>query len=301
MAEEYNLEESMKEMMALFNDPALQEQYKQKLGAKRFGDLMNLGLNIGDIATSKNQIRRGEELRAGIKDPALYTPTKGDENLQRALGTAQRDIYNTSAQLAPAELARMENYFMGQRNAMQTGQASDYGALMQANQLNNQRAGLQIASMNEGLIDKNRERYDSLLGVELNNNAAYQNRMMSQDAFRQERYYKELEEAAALESVGRSNRRDSLYSTADSFTNLIDRGEYSGDAGEAMGQFGSWLGKGTKNLYNKARHGRRTGQVDGYDMNRIFRGQDEPYRNYRNPYEEEEYMSSMRPGNFRGY
>ena len=266
------------------NDPDFIGRMKERLGDKAFSNFMTLGANIMDINTSRQQINKADLLEDQLKKPSIYTPTRGDENLRTAISDAQRGIYDNKVQLAPAELVNMENYFNDLNNAKiaSTGQAGQYGALAQGASLRRQRGGNQIAAMNAGLISDKQKRYDSLVGMQLENNAGFEGRMLGANQLQLADYYKQAEANALLGSTGRSNMRNSIYNVlptiSDTYKNTraLGRDEYGTSASDNINKFGSMIGGGIQNLFSKGYQ-----PYDEFGLSQ-FRGNASPYPDYVN-------------------
>ena len=235
-------EKEVSDLISLFKeiqeDPSAYDRIKSQLKGNLLSDFVNMGTSLMDIGISSNQIKAANDAERSLKKPELTQLSRDDRRIKEALTDAQGSIYDTRAQLAPAELALMENYFNDLNNARVAsgGQAGLYGAGAQAASLRNQRGALGLAAINDKIINNNKDRYNRLVDLDARNNQVFYNNSLAQDEMMLNDYYRHADANALLGSTGRANMRDSIYGAAGLIPNIynnldaIGRADYDGSS-----------------------------------------------------------------------
>ena len=211
---------------------------------KRVMELMNSGLNLSavfmDLGISASQIREGKRLREDIRKPDMFTPTRDRSLLQERIRSTRQGINDVSQDLAPAELANLDQYLkdIGNARIASGGQASIFGSMGNAASMRRRRGGLQIAALGSQIKQQRRGELNQLVGMDLADRSAYEGRKLQANELDLDRYYKETADAAGLESAGRANQRQSIYNLLPSVSQF---GENVGDIkwGNMFGNRGS--------------------------------------------------------------
>lgn len=215
-------------------------------------EMLNVGLNLGanfmDLGISRSQISEGQRLREGISSPQMFTPTRDRSLLQGRISAAQRNVGNVRQDLAPAEIANLDQYLkdIGTARIASGGQASLFGAMGNAASLRRRRGGLEIAALGSQIKRQNRGELNQLIGMDLADRAAYEGRKLTANELALDRYYKESADAAGLESAGRANRRESIYNMLPNISQGIGQlGQMDfGQMGQGVGDW--WRGRQTR-------------------------------------------------------
>jgi len=179
-------------------------------------ELLNSGLNIGgsllDLGISRKQISESERLQAGLSKPSVYNPVRDTQLLDSRVADAQKNIGDVRQDLAPAELANLDQYLkdIGNARIASGGQASLFGSMGNAAALRRRRGGLEIAALGSNIKRKNRSELNSLVGMDLQDQRAFERSKLAQSGLNLEQYNLEAAEAAALGSAGRLNQRNSI-------------------------------------------------------------------------------------------
>ena len=197
-----------------------------------------------DLGIAGSQIREGQRLRGDIRSPEMFTPTRDRSLLKGRIADAQRGINDVSQDLAPAELANLDQYLadIGNARIASGGQASIFGAMGNAAALRRRRGGMEISALGSQIKRQNRGELNQLVGMDLADRSAYEGRKLTANELALQRYYAESEDAAGLEAAGRANQRESIY-------NMLP------NVSDALGQIGqadfSTIGRGIGNLFSK--------------------------------------------------
>jgi len=215
---------------------------------KKIMKMINSGLNLGavfmDLGIAGSQIREGQRLRKGLRDPGVFTPTRDRSMLRERINSARRGVNDVSQDLAPAELANLDQYLadIGNARIASGGQASIFGSMGNAAAMRRRAGGLQISALGSQIKRQNRGELNQLIGMDLADRSAYEGRKLTANELALEKYYKEADEASLLESTGRSNQRESVYNLLPALSQGI------GGVGEV-----DWSGFGKKigNLFNR--------------------------------------------------
>jgi hypothetical protein len=201
-------EPAMKEMTAKL----VQDRESAELSDK-LAQGINLILGGTDIANSINQIQEGKK---GARKPRPARPAIPQKSvlLQQALRQAQEGTMDAGRALLPVQAQIQDQYQNDIANAKtaSTGQAGNFGAYAQLAADRRNRAALQMAPIQDDIRAREQARYDNLLGMDINENQQMfnnQNDLYGQDLYQ---YNQEQRNYGALQSQGRENLRNSLYS-----------------------------------------------------------------------------------------
>lgn len=219
------LQENIRAMMQQF---AGGNSEKKKLAMEIMNNALNLGAGFMDLGIAGSQIREGKRLREGIRKPDMFTPTRDRSLLSERIRSTRQGINDVSQDLAPAELANLDQYLkdIGNARIASGGQASIFGSMGNAASMRRRRGGLQIAALGSQIKQQRRGELNQLVGMDLADRSAYEGRKLTANELDLQRYYNETADAAGLEAAGRQNQRDSIYGLLPSVSQF---GESVGD------------------------------------------------------------------------
>jgi len=214
--EERQLQESS---LQLFQNPeyrqglvdVLENSAKSQRTEKTTG-FINAALSGLDVATSIAQINLGKQASDKLQRPSRPAPLTAEPRLKQELSEASRGRFDSVRALAPAQLALLDNYLSDLNTAktVSGGQASTYGALGQVASTRRAKGAQGLVPIADEIRRSQDARYDSLLGLKLQENQAInqsQGQYYPTDLYQ---YGREAQAAASLGATGRSNLRESL-------------------------------------------------------------------------------------------
>jgi hypothetical protein len=209
-------------------------EYKDKLlkiatdaKGQKLSDKLATGINLVlggvDIANSIGQIQDSKRAASKSKRPARPAIPQKSVLLQQALRQAQEGTMDAGRALLPIQAQIQDQYQNDIANAKtaSTGQAGNFGAYAQLAADRRNRAALQMAPIQDDIRAREQARYDSLLGMDINENQQMfnnQNSLYNQDLYQ---YNQDQRAIAELGSVGRENLRGSLYNFGSQLPNAI--------------------------------------------------------------------------------
>jgi hypothetical protein len=211
---------------------------------KKIMKMINSGLDLGavfmDLGIAGSQIRTGERLRGDIQRPETFTPSRDRSLLQERIRSSQRGLNDVSQDLAPAELANLDQYLadIGNARIASGGQASIFGSMGNAAAMRRRAGGMQISALGSQIKRQNRGELNQLIGMDLADRNAYEGRKLTANELALQRYYKEAEDAAGVEAAGRSNQRESIHNMLPSLSQGIESIGGLFNKGKGRGQDG---------------------------------------------------------------
>jgi len=227
---------TQEEFQAFMQEYANSPAAKQANMLKMFNSALNVGANIMDLGISRKQISESQRLQKGLAKPDIYKPVRDRGLLSQQIREAQRGISDVSRDLAPAELANLDQYLkdIGTARIASTGQASTFGSLANAAAMRRRRGGLDIAALGSRIKGQRRGELAGLTAMDLQAKAENDRLRLARSGMLLEQYQKEAGEAASLGATGRLNLRNTMYRA---LPNISQFGQQLGKSGigEAIG------------------------------------------------------------------
>lgn len=235
----------------LLTDPAYRESIidlAKEAEQGKLSEKLTTGLNIAlagtDIIQSIGQVNQAKAASRRTRRPSRPAPLTASPELANAIQQAQVGNFDAARQLAPAQLAILDNYLSDINTAKtaSTGQASTFGALGQVASNRRNRANLELAPIADRITARNQSRLDDLLALKLQENANIQ---QSQSQFYPQdlsQYQFDLESANNQRNAGLSNLRGSIDTLAtqlpQTIAKMATQRRYN-DIYNAMSQYGA--------------------------------------------------------------
>lgn len=184
---------------------------------------LNTVLAGSDIIQSIGQVKQSNQATRRARRPSRPAPLTASPELQNAIVQAQSGNFDAARQLAPAQLAILDNYLsdLSTAKTASAGQASTYGALGQVASSRRNRANVELAPLADTITARNQNRLDDLLSLKLQENANIQ---QSQSQFYPQdiqQYQFDLESANNQRNAGLSNLRGSVDAFASQLPQTI--------------------------------------------------------------------------------
>lgn len=196
---------------------SIQKQIKADKITGATAEILNLGLSIGDLVTSGNQIRSADRGISNLKRPSIPTPPGVDPALSQALVGAERDINLAPGRaIGPAQLQVMDQYLKDINTAKtaSTGQASNFGALAQVASTRRNRASQSLAPIAEQARQNAIGNRNNLLGIKGNQRQNDFSNRLAATRLQEDRYNRDAQALGALGSAGRTNRQTAFNNLA---------------------------------------------------------------------------------------
>jgi hypothetical protein len=209
-------------------NPDAVREYKGKQRTKSFiGDILDTGLSVADLMTSRAQIRQAKAAQANSKEPAAPGKYKLDENVSRSIRDTLQAMSpaGIEQQLSPLKQDIVDSYSSDMNNAevASGGQAGSFGSYGQSAVNRRLRAAGNLQLTRTELNDNLRKNLNYALQNRLNERQIEQSRDMNVYKTKMDQYNAEQAAAGALEQAGRINQRDSIYRLNENLTPFINR------------------------------------------------------------------------------
>jgi len=199
----------------------------QKVEQGKISQNVRMGLNLAlagtDIATSLQQIKKGNQITQNARRPVRPPVLQRDQLLANALADAGNNRNDVTRALLPAQQGINDAYQADLANARTAagGQAGAYGAYAQSAVNRRNQANLNLVPLGDQVRRENQRRYDSLVGQHVQEGEAInasQGRFYPEDLYQ---YNLNQQMGAGLGQTGRYNLRTSLTGLAQQLPGAI--------------------------------------------------------------------------------
>lgn len=231
---------------ALRQSPEMQAYYEKEIAKAKQGqraalssDLLDLGLNVGYMLFSRNQIQDAQQRAAQLAQPGIPVAPGLSPELSQAIYNAQRGV-DLAPALNPARQGIEDAYTgaLNQAQAASGGQAGAYQAMSQLANIERMKAQLGLAPIAQQVTMQNQGMLNDLLGQRVDERQRQYMNQFYGTQLAMDQYNKNREGLSDQLTAGRTNMLDSMGRITGSLQNLTPY--YQGFGGKRE-SFKDWM------------------------------------------------------------